>query len=323
MKKSNTPLIKHISGFLDYCDVVKGLSSTSIENYHRFLSRFVYWLTRTELTEIKPHELTNDHIYRYRLFLSRSISKKDGRELKKNTQNYYLIALRSLLSYFIAKDILSLPPDKIQLAKEKNTKKIAFLNLEQVERLLLSPTEKTIIGLRDRAILETFFSTGMRVGELVALNRDQINLDYLRKKKVNDLELPITGKGGYTRTIYFSPRTLDAIIRFLDLRKDSDPALFVNFRKGKTAETKRLTTRSVERLIKQYVKISGLPIGASPHSLRDSLAADLLEQGVDLRTIQEFLGHRNIATTQIYTHVTNQHLRDVHRAFHSGRKLKR
>ena len=162
----------------------------------------------------------------------------------------------------------------------------------------------------------------MRVGELVALNRDQINIEHLNKKNITDLELPITGKGGYTRTVYFSPRTLTAMSRYVNLRQDTDPALFVNFRRDNKAETKRLTTRSVERLIKRYVTLAGLPIGTTPHTLRHSYATDLLQQGVDLRTIQEFLGHRNIVTTQIYTHVTSQHLRDVHRSFHSGRKLK-
>src|SRR3989338_80262 len=323
MNKSATPLVKHITDFLDYSDVVKGLSSNSVENYGRFLKRFTDWLIKEGLDNLKPHELTSEHIYRYRLFLSRSKSPKDGRYLKKTTQNYYLIALRALLTYFAAKDIVALPADKIILVREKSVKKVSFLSIDQVERLLLSPAGKTIIDLRDGAILEVLFSTGMRVGELVAFNRDQINIEYIKKRGVTDLELPITGKGGYTRTVYFSPRALEALDRYLSLRKDFDPALFVNFRKDKKAETKRLTTRSVERLIKDYVKIAGLPISTTPHTLRHSYATDLLEQGVDLRTIQEFLGHRNIVTTQIYTHVTSQHLRDVHRAFHSGRKLKK
>jgi site-specific recombinase XerD len=322
MNKSSVPLIKHIIDFLDYEDVVKGLSSKSIENYSRFLKRFTDWLIKEGLEKLKPHELTSEHIYRYRLYLSRSRSQKDNRDLKKSTQNYYLISLRSLMSYFASKDIISLPADKIVLAKEKNVKKVAFLNLDQIQRLLVSPTSKTLIGLRDQAIFEVLFSTGMRVGELVALNREQINIEYIKKSNLNDLELAITGKGGYTRTVYFSPRALDALSSYLDIRKDNDPALFVNFHNNKKADTKRLTTRSIERLIKHYVKIAGLPIGTTPHTLRHSYATDLLEQGVDLRTIQEFLGHRNIITTQIYTHVTNRHLKEVHRKFHGGRKLK-
>lgn len=322
MVKSNTPLIKHLSGFLDYCDVVQGLSSKTIENYQRFLNSFVKWLINSGLENLKPHQLTSDHIYQYRLYLSRQISRKDKRGLKKNTQNYYLIALRSLLSYFAKKDITSLPTDKITLARERSIKKIKFLNLEQVEKLLLSPSTDNIIGLRDRAILESFFSTGLRVGELAALNRDQINFDYIRKKNLDELEIPITGKGGYTRTVYFSKRSLKWIIKYLEKRYDSGKALFINYKRTNNETNKRLTTRSIERIIKKYVVMAGLPIETTPHTIRHSYATDLLEQGVDLRTIQDFLGHKNIVTTQIYTHVTNKHLKDVHKAYHSGKKLK-
>jgi len=323
MQKTNIPLIKHITDFFDYCDVVKGLSDKTIENYRRFIDQFLIWLRQEKLEDIKPYQLSPDHVYRYRLYLSRHINKKDGKMgLKKSTQNYYLIALRALLTYFAKKDILSLPPERIELAKEKAIKKVKFLNLDQLEKLLLSPPGNTIIGLRDRSLLEVLFSTGLRVGELVALNRDQLNIDYIKKHDIKELELPVTGKGGYTRTVYFSERAIDTLTHDLNLRKDMDKALFVNFKKDNKQETKRLTTRSVERIIKNYVKISGLPIDTSPHTIRHSFATDLLEQGVDLRTIQEFLGHRNIATTQIYTHVTNRHLRDVHEAFHSGKRLK-
>lgn len=322
MEKSPLPLTKHISNFLDYCEVVKGLSDKTIENYKRFLDQFIKWLAKEDLSNIKPHELSFDHIYRYRLYLSRQVSTKDRRNLKKVTQNYYLIALRVLLTYFTKNDILSLPAEKIELAKEKAIRKIKFLNLDQLEKLLLSPSPTTIIGLRDRAILETLFSTGLRVGELISLNREQVNINYLKKHNIEELELPITGKGGYTRTVYFSKRAIDSLVTYLEKRIDNDQSLFVNFKKDKNQETKRLTSRSIERIIKKYVKIAGLPIDTSPHTIRHSFATDLLEQGVDLRTIQEFLGHRNIATTQIYTHVTNRQLRDVHQAFHSGKKLK-
>jgi len=322
MKKSTTPLIKHLTNFLDHCDVVKGLSSKTIENYGRFLDQFVKWLKKEKLEGLLPHQLTSDYIYRYRLYLSRQLSRKDNKNLKKSTQNYYLIALRALLSYFTDNDIESLPVEKIVLAREKGVKKVNFLNLEQIEKLLLSPDLKTDIGLRDRAILETFFSTGLRVSELVDLNRDQINFDYLNKHKVEELELPITGKGGYTRTIYFSNRALKHLLKYLEKRVDADKALFINFKKDKKQKSKRLTTRSVERIIKKYVKIAGLPIQTSPHTIRHSYATDLLEQGVDLRTIQEFLGHRSIVTTQVYTHVTSKHLKDVHKNFHSGKRMK-
>ncbi|MDO8581926.1 MAG: tyrosine-type recombinase/integrase [bacterium] len=322
MNQSNIPLIKHIPDFLDYCDVIKGLASKSIENYDRFLAQFVTWIKKENLDALKPHELTNDHIYRYRIYLSRQRSKKDGEGLKKNTQNYYLIALRALLIYFTKKDILSLPADKIDLAKEEKTKKVKFLNLDQLEKLLLSPSATTITGLRDRAILESLFSTGLRVGELAALHRDQMNIAYLKKNRVEELELPITGKGGYTRVVFFSKRAIDAIIRYCEKRTDMEKALFINFKKDSGEASKRLTTRSFERIIKKYVKIAGLPIDTTPHTLRHSYATDLLQQGVDLRTIQEFLGHRNIATTQVYTHVTNKRLRDIHQKFHGGKNFK-
>jgi site-specific recombinase XerD len=321
MRKSQENLIKLIPDFLDYCDVVRGLSSKTIENYDRFLRPFTQWLTSQDLKEIQPHDLTSDHIFKYRLYLSRQISKKDGRGLKKSTQNYYLIALRSFLTYLIKQNIETLPPDKIELPKDKANKKVKFLSLDQLERLLLSPSAKSVIGLRDRAILETFFSTGLRVGELVNLNRDDVNVDALKLRGAKDIELPVTGKGGYTRTVYFSTRSIDALNRYLEHRKDTQKALFINYRRGES--DKRLTTRSIERLMKNYVRLAGLPPDTTPHTIRHSFATDLLEQGVDLRTIQEFLGHRNIATTQIYTHVTNQHLRDVHRAFHSGKRMKK
>lgn len=322
MKNSNTPLIKHIPDFLDYCDVIEGLSSKSIENYHRFLARFVIWLKKEKLEGIVPHQLTADLVYKYRLYLSRQISQKDGKNLKKNTQNYYLIALRSLLTYFVKKDITSLPVEKVALAKEEKYRKVNFLNLEQLEKLLLSPVLDNIIGWRDRAILETLFSTGLRVGELVALNREQINPDYIKSHNIKTLELPITGKGGYVRTVYFSERALKYLMGYLEKRTDGDKALFINFKKNKNQASHRLPERTIEKLVKKYVKLAGVPIETSPHTLRHSYATDLLEQGVDLRTIQEFLGHRDIGTTQIYTHVTNKHLKDVHQAFHSGRKLK-
>jgi site-specific recombinase XerD len=321
MRNSTTPLVKYIPDFLDYCDVVKGLSNKSIENYGRFLNKFVGWLHREKLENIKPHELTADHVYKYRLYLSRNISSKDGKYLKKNTQNYYLIALRALLIYLAKNDILSLPAEKIALAKEPKNKKVHFLKLGQIEKLLLSPALDNIIGLRDRAILETLFSTGLRVGELVTLNRDQLNVDYLSKHQPSELELPITGKGGYTRTVYFSKRSLEWIAKYLQKRSDNEKALFVSFTRTKKPG-KRLSVRSVEKIIKKYVKLAGLPINTSPHTLRHSYATDLLNQGVDIRLVQEFLGHQNIATTQIYTHVTNKKLRDVYRKFHSGEKLR-
>jgi site-specific recombinase XerD len=233
-----------------------------------------------------------------------------------------LIALRNLLNYFTDKDIESLPAEKIKLAKDKTAQVPKFLALDQIEKLLLSPDTSHNIGLRDRAILEVLFSTGLRVAELAALNKDQLKL----KNDTKDLELGITGKGGRARTIYFSERTVKWLKEYLKTRNDDDKALFINYKPGKTADDspapKRLTPRSIERIMEKYSKISGLPIMATPHTMRHSYATDLLNQGVDIRTVQELLGHQNIATTQIYTHVTNKRLREVHRQFHSGKNLK-
>jgi site-specific recombinase XerD len=317
MKKSDKTIIKHIPDFLDYCEVEKGLSDKTQQNYSRYLQKFVLWLKNTKKETLFPHELTADDIWAYRLFLSR-FSDKKGHPLKKVTQNYYLIALRALLSYFTAKDIESLPADKIALPKDaKAEKTVKFLNLDQIERLLLAPDAKTPMGLRDRAILETLFSTGLRIAELVALNREQ----FTSTKDKKDLELGIIGKGGHPRTVYFSERSLSWLKKYLDSRKDKEKALFVHYRAREDAEG-RLTARSIERIVKKYAVLAGVPIFTTPHTLRHSMATDLLTQGVDLRTIQEFLGHRNIVTTQIYTHVTNKRLRDVHRQFHSGKNLK-
>ncbi|MEK7124512.1 MAG: tyrosine-type recombinase/integrase, partial [Patescibacteria group bacterium] len=213
---------------------------------------------------------------------------------------------------------ISLPPDKIALPKDnKSEKSVKFLNLEQIEKLLTAVPAKDAISIRDRAILETFFSTGLRIAELVALNLEQ--LANIKDKK--DFELGIIGKGGNPRTIYFSKRALKWIKKYLSLRNSKQKALFINFRDKGNADA-RLTARSVERIVKKYAIIAGIPIFTTPHTLRHSYATDLLTQGVDLRTIQEFLGHKNIATTQIYTHVTNKRLRDIHRQFHGGKNLK-
>jgi len=317
MKKSNTPIIKHIPDFLDYCEVEKGLADRTQENYQHYLQKFVLWLKKTKKETLLPHQLTSDDVWAYRLYLSRYTDKK-GRPLKKVTQNYYLIALRALLSYFTTKDIVSLPSDKITLPKDARAEKmVKFLNLEQIEKLLLTPNTKTTIGLRDRAILEALFSTGLRIAELVALNQEQ----FTNIKDKKDLELGIIGKGSRPRTVFFSERALSWLRKYLETRKDKEKALFIHYRARKDADT-RLTARSIERIIKKYAILAGVPIFTTPHTIRHSYATDLLNQGVDIRTIQEFLGHKSIITTQIYTHVTNKRLRDIHRQYHSGKNLK-
>ena len=318
MNKSNKPIKQHLQDFLDYCEVEKGLRKNTQENYKNYLEKFFHWLSESKNSSLLPHQLTPEHIWDYRLYLSRTPSPATGKLLSKGTQNYYLIALRAFLGYFVAKDIVSLPPDKIALAKpDKGSKSVKFLTLEQIGKLLSSIDPKDDITIRDRAILESLFSTGLRIAELVSLNLEQF--DSLKDKK--DIELGVIGKGGKPRVVYFSERALSYIKKYLEIRNDiahvNQKALFINFRDKSDSADSRLTSRSIERMVKKYALFSGIPIFTTPHTLRHSYATDLLNQGVDLRSIQEFLGHSNIATTQIYTHVTNKRLRDIHHQFHS------
>lgn len=311
------PITKYLIDFLDYSEIEKGLSSKTQENYTRFLRKFFTWLKDTGREGLVPASLSPEIIWQYKVYLSRHANLKTKQTLKKTTQNYYLIALRSLLDFFVEKNITSLSPSKVKLAKDKADKEIKFLKLEQLSRLLGTPSTETIIGLRDRALLETLFSTGLRVAELAALDRDQLRI----KDDTKDIETAVVGKGSKIRTVYFSIRAVKALRSYLKERKDMDDALFINYRRGasKTQQSRRLTVKSIEDIVKKYVKIAGLPVMATPHTLRHSFATDLLNQGVDLRTVQEFLGHSNIATTQIYTHVTNKQLRDIHRKVHENR----
>lgn len=318
MKNSNIPLIKHIPRFLEYVEVEKGLSPQTSKNYHNFLKVFITWLTDQKLSHIRPHELTPDHIWDYRLYLSRK--KGDTEFIKKTTQSYYLIAIRALLNYFADSDIVSLPAAKIKLPKlTDKDKKIKFLTVDQIEKLLAMPDINNPSGLRDRAMLEVLFSTGMRVSELVSLNIALFDRANLLSGKFSDLELSIPGKGGSVRTIYFSHRAMKWLANYLRIRNDMLPPLFINYNASSSvSDERRLAVRSIERLVKKYTVMAGLPVDATPHTLRHSYATDLLEQGADLRSVQELLGHKNIVTTQIYTHVTNTQLRNVHRKFHSN-----
>ena len=221
-----------------------------------------------------------------------------------------MVALRALLDYFSDRDITSLPSNKIKLPKGAKKDSVKFLNEDAVKKLLDMPDTSTTKGIRDRAIIETLFSTGLRIAELVALNRDQINI----KNTKEVFELNITGKGDRTRPIFFSPSALKWIEKYLKTRKDMDNPLFVNLQSKK--EGKRLSKRAIQSSISRYAKMAALPIDVTPHVMRHSFATYLLSQGVDLRMVQEFLGHKNIATTQIYTHVTNKRLRDVYKKYH-------
>jgi site-specific recombinase XerD len=313
MKKDTKHIIEHINSFKEYLDIERGLSNKSQETYGRFLAKFESWLLKNGLEKLLPHELTEEHIRKFRLFLSQSFNKNTKQPIKRSTQNYYLIALRNLLKYFTDRGILSLPAERIKLARFKTEERaIKFLSLDQVKKLLEAPNVSQSTGLRDRAILESLFSTGLRVSELASLNRDQLKIT----EKTKDLEIVIIGKGGRSRPVYFSNRAVNWLRKYLNERKDQEKALFINY-KGPLNASKRLSPRSIESIVKKYAILAGIPTFTTPHTLRHSFATDLLQKGVDLRTIQEFLGHKNISTTQIYTSVTSKRLRETHRSFHS------
>jgi len=327
MQNSTKPIKEHLQDFLDYCEIEKGLKKNTQENYKKYLEKFFHWLDQDKLSSLLPHQLTPDHIWAYRVYLSRTPSPATGKLLSKGTQNYYLVALRGFLAYFVAKDVPSIPPGKIVLPKgDKGQKSIKFLNIDQVGKILSSIDPKDDITIRDRAILEAFFSTGLRIAELCALDAEQFQA-ILKKDPTSlklrgaGMELGIIGKGGKPRVVYFSERSLNFIRKYLEIRNNikhaNQKALFINFRDSKDNSDARLTPRSIERMVKKYALLSGVPIFTTPHTLRHSYATDLMNRGVDLRSIQEFLGHSNIATTQIYTHVTNKRLRDIHHQFHS------
>lgn len=312
-ERSTKPIIQHINDFKEYLDIERGLSNKSQETYGRFLNKFSSWIGANNLEKLLPHELTDEHIRKFRIFLSQSFNKKTKEPIKRSTQNYYLIALRNLLKYFADRDILSLPSEKIKLARSKtNERAIKFLSIEQIKKLLEAPDTSQNAGLRDRAILESFFSTGLRVAELAALNKEQLKITSLTQ----DLEIVIIGKGGRPRPVYFSKRAVKWLRKYLETRKDKEKALFINY-KGPKKASRRLSERAIENIVKKYAILAGIPTFTTPHTLRHSFATDLLAQGVDLRTIQEFLGHKNISTTQIYASVTSKKLRETHRKFHS------
>jgi site-specific recombinase XerD len=305
------PLESLIAEFLEYLEIQKGCSPLTIQRYRHYLRRFHNWLTGN-FPAAKPDEINLDLIRKYRLYLAR-LRAHDGLPLERVTQSYHIVALRAFLRYLLVqRDIATLSPDKVELPKQ-GSRSIAFLNSEQVERLLKSPKISNKAGLRDRTILETLFSTGLRVSELVSLNCDQIDLE--RK------EFGVKGKGNKIRVVFLSDTAAQWIERYLRARKDHFKPLFIRYSGAvdaqKNGEKMRLTARSVQNIVAKYSKRSGLPIEATPHTLRHSFATDLLISGADIRSVQEMLGHESIRTTQVYTHVTNRHLKEVHKAFHS------
>lgn len=300
-----------INEFLEHLEIEKNVSTLTLRNYHHYLLRFSKWIK--ELSPSLHEDVTKidlETIRKYRLYLSR-LQDKNKESLKKVTQNYHIIALRAFLRYLIKKDIKVLAPEKIDLPKTES-RSLKFLSHEQMERLLEQPDISNIMGIRDKTILETLFSTGLRVAEIAKLNRDQINL----KTK----EFGVIGKGGRARVVFLSDTACEWIAKYLEFRKDNFRPLFIRYSRGidvtKNGENMRLTTRSIERIVEKYVKKAGLPVKATVHTLRHSFATDLLQAGADLRSVQELLGHKNIATTQVYTHITNPQLKEIHRKFH-------
>lgn len=317
--RSSEPIAEHIFPFLDYCEIEKGLSSNTQKNYKQYLQLFVHWLKETGNEKLKPHELTTNHIWDYRLYIARTYKTPAGENLSKKSQNYYLIALRALLGYLAERDIETLPSSKVKLAKQKSEETISFLEVNDIENMLEIPDVATPGGVRDRAILELFFSSGMRISELVALNVDQMS--FLKDNdKTRTYELSIVGKGKHVRTIFISPRAAEWLRTYLKERHDVHKPLFINLSQ-KGTENRRLTARSIQKMISKCAILAGLSKKVTPHTLRHTYATDLLSHGADLRSVQELLGHKNVATTQIYTHVTNKRLRDIHEKFHGGSEM--
>ncbi len=345
--KIDSPLYRYISEFLEYCEIGKNQSNNTISAYHRYLHKFLNFALPLGVKD--PGGIDLEVVKKYRLYLNRLQDEK-GNTLKLITQNYHLIALRAFLKYLAKQDVKTLSPEKIELPKNPQ-RQVEFLEKDELERLFqaIAGEKDELQRLRDNAILQTLFSTGLRVSELASLKTDNINLD--RR------EFTVRGKGSKLRLVFLSDEAAEAIKKYLSKRKDNSKALFVSHSEigrsspasGKTptsakkieAEQKRiekeidsqgykknrddrkisgLTVRQIQRIIKKYCRIAGIIKKVTPHTLRHSFATDLLQNGADIRSVQTLLGHASITTTQIYTHITNQGLRDIHKKFHNKSK---
>lgn len=316
--------------FLEHVEVEKGKSKKTVENYSHYLARFLEFIEggavvsqaeggelagekACEGVGVEPKDIDMDLVHRYRLYLNRLDYR--GEPLKKKTQNYHIIALRAFLKYLAKRDIKSLAPEKVELAKQED-RQVDFLEVAELRALFAAVDVSTVRGLRDKAIMETLFSTGLRVSELTGLEKDQVNLE--------TGEFSVRGKGGKVRVVFISPEAREAINAYLTKRTDTSSALFVrhNEKQFLNLELGGLTPRSVQRIVEFYARKAGIVKTVTPHVLRHSYATDLLQNGADIRSVQELLGHANIQTTQIYTHVTNKQLKEVFRAFHARRRAK-
>lgn len=309
--------------YLSHLEVERGRSKKTSENYRHYLRRFLDWSKISGAAQITP-DLVRD----YRLYLNRL--DESGRPLKKVTQNYHVIALRNFLKYLAKRDIKTMAADKIELAKQ-SPREVDFLEGDELARLLRAPDGDSLRALRDRALLEMLFSTGLRVSEICRLNRDSFNLE--------KGEFSVRGKGEKIRVVFISETAKAALKTYLSRRRDIEPALFVRLAKGNRSTGRmdaiqvkkskaqqvrlaefRLTPRSVQRIIKQYAVKAGITRRVTPHTMRHSFATDLLMSGADIRSVQTMLGHSSITTTQIYTHITDKQLREIHKNFHGKKR---
>ena len=304
-----------VADFLESLEIEKGRSTKTIENYGLYLARFIDLITEDfEGQEmIKPSDITPEVLRRFRLKLNRFSDNQNKERLSALTQSYHLIALRGFFKYLAKRGIKSLDPSLIDLPRAAK-KQVTFLHFDEIESLLAEIPLDTESGLRDRAIIELLFSGGLRVSELCSLNRDSINLE--RR------EFMVRGKGKKDRPIFIDKSTAECIEDYLNMRTDTLPALFLNNSTNQqipstSGDFRRLTPRSIERIVQKYTRLAGITKHVTPHTMRHSFATDLLMNGADIRSVQSLLGHANISTTQIYTHITDPHLKEVHEKFHS------
>lgn len=304
---------KEINNFLEYLEVERGLSVATINNYKFYLNRFASFAQDKGVSS--PSKLSKELVHKYRLWLNR-LTSENGENLKKNTQNYHLIAIRGFLKYLVKNDIKTLGPEKIELARQE-MRQVDFLEGPDLERILEAPIHtkaEEIIKIRDKAILELLFSTGLRVSELSKLKIEDINLD-------KD-EFSVRGKGSKLRIVFLSDQSKYWLDKYLKIRHDPNPFLFISHDKAATGrkEAQGLNPRSIQRLVQKYARVAGITKQVTPHTLRHSYATDMLMNGADIRSVQALLGHSSITTTQVYTHITDQQLRDVYKAFHGKRR---
>lgn len=295
----------HLKRFLEYLEVERNRSPKTIDNYSQCLDYFLRF-TKAE----NPKDITLESIRNYRLHLNHTEGQQ-GESLKRTTQNHHVVVLRSFLKYLAKQDINILAAEKIDIAKTPD-RQVEFLEIEEVKRLIEAAQGSSIKQLRDRAILEILFSSGIRVSELIHLNREHINL--------NKAEFSVRGKGSKMRLVFLASGAREALAQYLKKRSDTNEALFVTsgkISKSKSKETFRITPRTIQRIVKQYAIKAGIVKNIHPHTLRHSFATDLLRNGADIRSVQTFLGHASITTTQIYTHITNKHLKNTYQKYHT------